>query len=294
MPFDSSAVAELIRLAIREDLGDGDVTSEACVPESASATGAFVMREAGVLAGLPAARLVYAEVSADVTVEEIASDGDLLEAGSVVARVAGAARAVLAGERIALNFMQRMSGIASATRECVEAVKGYGCLVQETRKTVPGWRWLDKYAVRMGGGANHRMGLHDQVLIKDNHLRLAAACAPEGTDPIAHAVSLARRRVGATMEVEVECDTPRQVEAALAAGADIVMLDNMTDDQMRACAARVRAARNARNASRPVTEASGGLVPERLAAVAATGVDRISLGALTHSVRALDIALDLD
>ena len=294
MELDLNLVADLVRMAVQEDLGTGDATSEACVPDDASASGAFVLREAGVVAGLPVARKVYEEISAEVRFEDAAGDGDALEAGAVAARVSGPARAVLAGERTALNFLQRMSGIATLVRRCVLAVEGTGCLIQDTRKTVPGWRVLDKYAVRAGGGANHRMGLYGQILIKDNHLRLAALTAPAGADPLRHAVELARRRAPQGMEIEVECDTPAQVEAALAAGADIVMLDNMTDEQMSQCAAKVRACRQRRGGGRPVSEASGGLTHDRLAAVAATGVDRISLGALTHSVRALDIALDFD
>jgi nicotinate-nucleotide pyrophosphorylase (carboxylating) len=208
--------------------------------------------------------------------------------------VSGPARAVLAGERVALNFLQRLSGVATLTRRCVEVVRGTPCVIQDTRKTVPGWRVLDKYAVRVGGGMNHRMGLYDQALIKDNHLRLAAAPAGGEADAVAWAVRRVRERVGARMEVEVECETIDQVRAAVEAGADIVMLDNMDMATMRRCAELAREARLARGGRRPVTEASGGIGPDRLAAVAATGVDRISLGALTHSAPALDIGLDFD
>ena len=294
MAFDTSKIERLVRLALEEDLGAGDVTSESVVPASAVASGSFALRKRGVIAGLPVARHVYDRVSPEVRFDAIANDGDLLEAGAIVARVSGPARAVLAGERLALNFLQRMSGVATLTRQCADAIRGTPCVVQDTRKTLPGWRYLDKYAVRVGGGVNHRMGLYDQILIKDNHLRMAAADAPQDVDAIAHAVRLARDRVGDAMEIEVECDTPEQADAAIAAGADIIMLDNMTDDQTRKCAAKARCARDTRNANRPVTEASGGLSPERLAEVAATGVDRVSLGVLTHSAPALDIGLDFD
>ena len=290
MTFDPERIAPLVALAIHEDLGAGDVTSEAVVPGQAAASGVFALRAAGVIAGLPVAAYVYAQISPEVAFEPLAHDGDALGAGAQVARVRGPARAVLAGERTVLNFMQRMSGVATLTRQCVEAVRGTPCLIQDTRKTVPGWRYLDKCSVRVGRGANHRMGLYDQVLIKDNHLRLCAA----GQDAIACAVRRARAKTGDTMEIEVECDTPEQVGAAIAAGADIIMLDNMSCDAMRRCAAQVKQAREARQAPRPVTEASGGLTPEDLADVAATGVDRISLGFLTHSAAALDIGLDLD
>ena len=294
MSLDLRNVLSLIRLALEEDLGSGDVTSEALVPETAAASGAFRPRREGVVAGLPVAEAVYRELSPAVRFESVVEDGATLDAGAVVARVAGPARAVLAGERLALNFLQRMSGVATLTRRCVEAVRGTPCVIQDTRKTLPGWRLLDKYAVRVGGGVNHRMGLYDQVLLKDNHLRLAAASAPEGVGGLAHAVRLARERVGDRLEIEVECETRDQVAEALGAGADIIMLDNMPDALMRECAALVREAREARRADRPVTEASGGLTPDRLPAVAATGVDRISLGYLTHSAPALDIGLDFD
>ena len=294
MALDLQRVLPLVRLALEEDLGTSDVTSEAVVPESATASGAFRPRRPGVIAGMPVAGLVYRELSPEVRFEPEVEDGTLLEAGAVAARVEGPARAVLAGERLALNFLQRMSGVATLTRRCVEAVRRTPCVIQDTRKTLPGWRLLDKYAVRVGGGVNHRMGLYDQVLIKDNHLRLAAASAPEGAGALTHAVRSARERVGDRLEIEVECETREQVAEALDAGADIVMLDNMPDALMRECAALVRAARESRRADRPVTEASGGLTPDRLAAVAATGVDRISLGYLTHSAPALDIGLDFD
>jgi len=292
MNLDLSLVEPLVLAAIKEDLGPGDVTCQAMVPEDAISSGAFALRRDGVIAGLPVAQLVYARISAKVEFKIIASEGARLPAGSVVARVRGPARAVLAGERTALNFLQRMSGVATLTRRCVDAIQGTACIIQDTRKTIPGWRYLDKYAVRAGGGVNHRQGLYDQVLIKDNHLRLAALTG--ASDPVIEAVRLARQRAKPGIEIEVECDTPDQVRSAIASGADIIMLDNMDNDTMRACAAWVRQARQERNAPRPVTEASGGIAPDRLASVAATGVDRISLGALTHSAPALDIALDFD
>jgi nicotinate-nucleotide pyrophosphorylase (carboxylating) len=294
MTLDTDRISRLIEIAFEEDLGSGDVTSLAVLPSGVSASGTFRLRADGVVAGLPVAADVYARISEEVLFKPLVTEGDKPGTGAEIARLTGPAAAMLAGERVALNFLQRMSGVATLTRQCVEAVRGTSCVVQDTRKTIPGWRYLDKYAVRVGGGVNHRMGLYDQVLIKDNHLRLCGAAKATEAEAVMLAVQKARGRVGTDLEIEVECETMEQVEAAVRAGADIVMLDNMDAERMRRCADRVRAARESRKADRPVTEASGGLGPADLAAVAATGVDRISLGALTHSAPALDIALDFD
>ena len=287
MDLDTRRIAPLVEMALQEDVGQGDITSEAIVPPDAIARGEFVLRRAGVIAGLPVAACLYGQVSEDVRFQPLVEDGDALPPGTAAARIAGPARAVLAGERTALNFLQRLSGVATLTRRCVEAVAGTACVIQDTRKTIPGWRLLDKYAVTVGGGTNHRMGLHDRVLIKDNHLQLARG-------DIATCVRRARAHVAPTIEVEAECETRAQVQAALQAGADIIMLDNMSLDEMTHCASLVKAARDSAGTPRPVTEASGGLALDDLACVAATGVDRVSLGALTHSAPALDIGLDFE
>ncbi|MFO0799392.1 MAG: carboxylating nicotinate-nucleotide diphosphorylase [Gemmataceae bacterium] len=279
-PAEVAACRALVALALAEDLGDiGDRTSAALIPAEQPGRAAFVARTAGVAAGLPAAALVCAAVDPALTFTPALADGTRLARGDVLATVAGPLRSVLAAERTALNFLQRLSGVASLTRRYVDAVAGTRAAVLDTRKTTPGWRLLEKYAVRAGGGTNHRVGLYDGVLIKDNHL------AGLGGD-VLRAVELARA-ANAGLPIEVEVDTLGQLEHALAVKADIVLLDNMPPDVMRAAVAR-------RDAVSPGTrlEASGGITLDTVAAAAATGVDRISVGALTHSAPALDIALD--
>ncbi|HYH66884.1 MAG TPA: carboxylating nicotinate-nucleotide diphosphorylase [Urbifossiella sp.] len=281
-PAEAAACRRLVELALAEDLGAaGDRTSAALIPADQPGRAAFVARTAGVVAGLPAAALVCAAVDPALAFTPTVADGTRLERGVVLATVVGPLRSILAAERTALNFLQRLSGVASLTRRYADAVAGTLAAVLDTRKTTPGWRLLEKYAVRMGGGTNHRVGLYDGVLIKDNHL------AGLGGD-VRRAVELARAAPGnAGLPVEVEVDTLDQLEHALAARADIVLLDNMPPDLMRAAVAR-------RDAVSPGTqlEASGGINLDTIAATAATGVDRISVGALTHSAPALDIALD--
>lgn len=281
-PAEADACRRLVELALAEDLGPvGDRTSRALIPADRPGRAAFVARAAGVVAGLPAAALVCEAVDLRLVFTPVVADGSPLRPGTMVATVSGPLRALLAAERTALNFLQRLSGVASLTRKYVDAAAGHRAEVLDTRKTTPGWRLLEKYAVRMGGGRNHRIGLFDGVLIKDNHL------AGLGGD-IPLAVATARNAPGNdSLAVEVEVDTAEQLEEALAAGADIVLLDNMPPDLLRAAVRR-------RDAVSPATllEASGGITLSTIAAVAATGVDRISVGALTHSAPALDIGLD--
>jgi nicotinate-nucleotide pyrophosphorylase (carboxylating) len=284
-PFTSdehAACRTLVELAHAEDLGTtGDRTSMALIPADQSATAAFVARSAGVVAGLPAARMVCGSVERSLPFEPRVDDGERVERGHVLAVVSGSLRGILAVERTALNFLQRLSGVATLTRKYVDAVAGLRAKVLDTRKTAPGWRLLEKYAVRMGGGTNHRIGLYDGILIKDNHL------AGLGGD-IPKAISAARGFPGnAGLPVIVEVDTFDQLEAALPCRPEVVLLDNMTAQEMRAAVAR-------RDAVSPGTllEASGGVNLTTVRDIAATGVDRISVGALTHSAPALDIGLD--
>ncbi len=281
-PAETEAADALIRLALAEDLGTtGDRTSLATIPEATHARAAFVARSVGVVAGLPIAGRVCHAVSAELVFTANAPDGTATTRGTVLATVAGPLRAVLAAERTALNFLQRLSGVASLTRKYVDAASGFRAKVLDTRKTTPGWRLLEKYAVRMGGGTNHRVGLYDGILIKDNHI------AGLGGD-VRKSVEAARAFPGnAGLLVEVEVDTLEQLEHALAVKADIVLLDNMTLDQLRTGVSR-------RNAVAPAVllEASGGVNLTTIRDIAATGVDRISVGALTHSAPALDIGLD--
>ena len=287
-------VRQIVRRALAEDLGPGDVTSEALIPRTARGRAFIVCRAPAVVAGLVVAKEVFRQLRPKASFKPLTADGRRVRRGEKVAEIIGPVRTLLAGERTALNFIQRLSGIATLTRRCVEAVAGHDVKILDTRKTTPGFRALEKYAVRAGGGTNHRMGLYDQVLIKDNHLNaLLAEADGDRAGAIRLAVLRARERVGRNLLIEVEAESLPMVEAALAAGADIIMLDNMTPARMREAARRVRAHRKKFRTRRPITEASGGVTPEKLARVAATGVDTISLGMLTHSAPAADFAMDI-
>jgi nicotinate-nucleotide pyrophosphorylase (carboxylating) len=273
-------IAEAVSRALAEDVGTGDVTTDATVPADARARAAMVAREPLVLAGIPLAEAAFRALSAEVLIQRLAEDGRQLDAGDVLMRLDGPAKALLTGERVALNFVQRLSGVATLTAKFVKEVAGTTAAILDTRKTTPGWRRLEKYAVSCGGGRNHRLGLFDMVLIKDNHL---VALREQQPSSIAAAVRLARSRFP-LLKVEVEADTLEQVQQAVEAGADIVLLDNMSLDQLREAVEMV--------AGRASTEASGGIALATVRAVAGTGVDCISVGALTHSARAVDIGLD--
>jgi nicotinate-nucleotide pyrophosphorylase (carboxylating) len=279
---DRAAMALCVRRAIEEDLGSGDVTSQAVVDASARAVGRMVAREALVAAGLEVAQEVFRQVDPGLAFEVPCSDGDAVPAGGTLLVVRGKARAVLAGERTALNFVQRLSGIATATRDLVGRVAGTGCEIADTRKTAPGLRLLDKYAVAVGGGVNHRRGLDDAYLIKDNHWRLAGGIR----SALERARSTAGTRPPGRLGLEIEVGTVDEVREAIAAGADALLLDNMDDATLR------RAVTEARG--RVFLEVSGRVSAERLPAIAALGVQRVSIGALTHSVRAVDVALEVE
>jgi nicotinate-nucleotide pyrophosphorylase (carboxylating) len=273
-------VAALVRMALEEDLGGaGDVTSEALMPGARTVVG-MVAREGCVVSGLPVAAQVFRAVDPGLMVELLAEDGETVEAGTELMRVSGSAAKVLSAERTALNFVQRLSGIATVTAEYVARVSDLGTQILDTRKTTPGWRMLEKYAVHCGGGVNHRAGLYDQVLIKDNHL---AHWRRSTGKPIAEAVRAARAAAPGLL-VEVEADTLTQVKALLEARPDWILLDNMTFFELEAAVEMCRGTCR--------TEASGGITLDTLRGVAETGVDAVSVGALTHSVRSVDIALD--
>lgn len=272
----SASVRAIIELALAEDVGRGDLTTDATVPPDASATAELLQKAPGVLCGLPVVAAVYAALDQRVRVTPVAAEGSWGE-WRVVARLAGPTRALLTGERTALNFLQRLSGIATASRRAAEAVAGTGLAVLDTRKTTPGHRVLEKYAVRVGGCRNHRAGLDDGFLIKENHI-----CAAGGITP---AVAAARRRAAPGQLVEVEVTSLEELDEAIAAGADLVLLDNFDLDGLRAAVGRA--------AGRVRLEASGGVTLDRLAEIARTGVDYVSLGALTHSSGALDFSLEV-
>jgi nicotinate-nucleotide pyrophosphorylase (carboxylating) len=276
--LDPFLVRPIIEAALREDLGrTGDITSNAVIPATATATARIMARAPGRIAGLGVAGWVFTTLNPSVEVTFEASDGDDVEAGSMLATVAGSARSILGAERVALNLLGRLSGIATVTARLVEIVAPHGTAIAGTRKTTPGLRTLEKYAIRVGGGSNHRFGLDDAVLIKDNHIAIAGG--------VAAAVSSARAAVGHLVKIEVEVDTLGQLGEALEAGPDVVLLDNMSTEELVEAVALVD--------GRVVIEASGGITPENVADIAATGVDVISLGWLTHSVTALDVALDV-
>lgn len=277
-PLSQYELSARVRQALEEDSAFNDVTTIATVVSSRHARAKLVARQSGTVAGVPLALECFRQLDPKISIRIDAEDGQAAERGATVLFLTGHARGLLSAERTALNFMQRLSGIASLTARYVDAVKGTKAKILDTRKTTPGWRSLEKYAVRAGGGTNHRMDLADQVLIKDNHLR-----AVDGD------VRLAIRRtreLEPNAKVEVECDTIEQVEAALDAKADIILLDNMAPELMRACVDVV--------AGRALVEASGGVNLDKVRAIAATGVDFISVGALTHSPPAMNLALDFE
>jgi nicotinate-nucleotide pyrophosphorylase (carboxylating) len=276
-PLPLMMIEPLVRAALLEDLGRaGDLTSDAIAPADLVASAALTARQLGVVAGLDLAALAFRMMDPTVAIATKCADGGRIAPGQVIAVVRGSARAILTAERTALNFLCHLSGIASATASLVAAVRGEKARIVCTRKTTPGLRAVEKYAVRAGGGANHRFGLDDAVLIKDNHIVIAGGVRP--------AIERARAGVGHLVKIEVEVDTLAQLEEALGAGVDAVLLDNMTPDQLRQAVTMV--------AGRAVTEASGRITAETAPAVAATGVDLISIGWLTHSAPALDIGLD--
>lgn len=269
------AVSQLIKSALEEDCGNGDVTTVATIPEVACAHGRYIAKEDGVLCGMPVVRAVFDELDPDIKLDVHFEEGQSFKRGDVLAEVCGNARSVLTGERVGLNLLQHMSAVATATSRAVKEVEGYKAKITDTRKTTPGLRYLEKLAVRVGGGTNHRFNLSDGVLIKDNHIVAAGG--------ITAAIKAARASVPHTLKIEVEVENFEELDEALTAGADIIMLDNMSCPDMKKAVDIV--------SGRAVLEASGNMGDRDLKEVAATGVDIISIGALTHSVKALDISL---
>ena len=280
--LDLTAVRKMIRQWLEEDLGPGDITSWAILTEGHRSSGVIHAKESGVAAGLAVAEAVFAEIDPTLQVRRVAVEGGALSRGDVLLELEGSTASILSGERLALNLLQRLSGIATKTREFVAAIEGLerAPRIVDTRKTTPGLRMLEKYAVRVGGGYNHRYGLFDAVLLKDNHIKAAGG--------VGEAVRRSRVKVPHTVKIEIEVETLQQAEEAIAAGADIIMLDNMSLTMMKEAVGRIRSA-----APHIVIEASGGVSLTTVRAIAETGVDVISVGALTHSVKSLDISLDL-
>jgi nicotinate-nucleotide pyrophosphorylase (carboxylating) len=275
MYIEKNVLDKILLNALEEDLGNGDITTLSVIPPENNAHGRYIAKESGVLCGIGVAKRVYELI--DDTVEFITynNDGDFVNKGDVIAEVKGKAVSLLSGERVGLNLMQRLSGIATRTAEAVKAVEGTKARITDTRKTTPGIRVLEKYAVRVGGGSNHRFNLADGVLIKDNHIAAAGS--------ITNAVTMARKNSHHMLKIEVEIETFEQLEEALAVGADIIMLDNMNEADMTKAVEIIN--------GRAISEASGNMGERDLSKVAATGVDIISIGALTHSVHSMDISL---
>lgn len=275
MELTGTAIMRIIENSLQEDIGPGDITTQATIPDNFPANACFYAKEDLVLAGIDVARSVFQLLDSGIKMEVSYRDGSKVAGGAVIARVSGPARAILAGERVALNLLQRMSGIATKTAGLVEMIRGMPVKVADTRKTMPGLRILDRYAVQVGGGLNHRFGLYDAVLIKDNHIKVAGG--------IKNAVEMARNKVPHTMKIEVEVEDLEQVAQALETGADVILFDNMPVDLMAKAVRLVD--------KKALTEASGGITEQNIREVAGTGVDIISVGALTHSVKAVDISL---
>ncbi len=276
----AAEIRRAVRAALAEDLGGGDVTTLATVPAAAKSVARMNVREPLTVAGLPFAEFAFRELSPKIKIQKLARDGQKVAAGKTLLKISGPSRAILSAERVALNFVQRLSGVATATARFANEIKGTRAKILDTRKTTPGWRRFEKYAVKCGGGKNHRIGLFDLVLIKDNHL---VALRNEKPNAIAAAVARARKTFP-KLKVEVEADTLEQVAQAADTGADLILLDNMPPGILRQAVKIIR--------GRAKTEASGGVNLKTVRAIAATGVDFISVGAITHSARAVDIGLD--
>ncbi len=274
-------VKKSLKMWLEEDIGMGDVTTMSTIPPGQQSKGIIHLKDNGVIAGLPIAEAVFSLVDEQLRFESKVQEGQAVSYGTVLAEVTGSTRSILLGERLALNLMQRMSGIATRTRQYVDALQGLPVRLVDTRKTTPGHRLLEKYAVRIGGGHNHRFGLYDAVMIKDNHIK--------GAGGIKEAVLAARSQIPHTMKIEVEVESMEQLEEALSAKPDIIMLDNMKTDQMREAVVRMKS-----QAPHILVEASGSVNLDTIHAIASTGVDVISVGRLTYSVQALDISLDLN
>jgi nicotinate-nucleotide pyrophosphorylase (carboxylating) len=273
--IDLFSLNKLIKTALEEDMGLGDITTSSTVPKDKRISGNFIAKADGVLCGMDVAKAVFAYIDEGIVLSSLFEDGQSVTKGDIIATIEGNAAKVLIGERLALNLMQRMSGIATNTSKFVAQIAGTGAKILDTRKTTPGLRLLEKYAVRMGGGYNHRFSLSDGVLIKDNHIKAAGG--------ISNAIEAARENVPHTLKIEIEVESMDEVKQAIDAGADIIMLDNMTNEQMRKAIEYID--------GRALTEASGNMDEKDLAAVAQTGVDFISIGALTNSIDPLDISL---
>lgn len=276
--IDFEVIKPVIEFALKEDIGNGDVTTDSIIPTEMIANASLLAKAPGVIAGLPVAEYIFRSLNPEIEWYPLIKDGDKVQKGDIIAKIKGSYRALLTGERLALNFLQRMSGIATMTAKFGEEVKGFKARILDTRKTAPGLRILDKYSVKMGGGTNHRIGLFDMVLIKDNHIKVAGG--------IANAIDQVRKNADQRIKIEVETTTLEDVYEALGKNVDIIMLDNMNTSTMEEAVKIIN--------GRAKIEASGNMSFDRIKEAAAIGVDYISVGTLTHSVTALDISMNIE
>ncbi len=292
--LDLEKIKDIVQLAIKEDIGDGDITSKIFIPDGSKTEGMLIAKEAGVVAGLPVAGYVLSQIDENLILTSNIEDGSRVKKGTIIGSVKGLTLSLLSAERLVLNFLQRLSGIATVTNRFAEKIKGYRTQIMDTRKTAPGWRYLEKYAVRVGGGINHRMGLYDQILIKDNHLKTMGSEKENGA--ISRFVRKAREQIENGMLIEVEVEDLCQIKEVMDAGVDIILFDNMEPSKIREAVGMVKEFEKNQGAGTGnaiLTEASGNITIENVEEYADTGVDRISVGAITHSARALDISFDI-
>lgn len=288
MDFDFAKIEALVRKALEEDLGTGDITTDNLIQDDALARGEFIGQKEGIICGLPIIEPLFRLLNEDIKFKAALVDGDAVKSGQIIGKIFGQARAILSGERVALNFLQRLSGIATLTRKFVRAAEEFPARIYDTRKTTPLWRHLEKYAVKIGGGENHRFGLYDMVLIKDNHLRFL------GRRALKEHIAELRKSLAPDVKIEIEAEHLNEVKEAILAGADVIMLDNMSLDEMRQAAELVRNSPVGARQGKIEIEASGGVSLENVKKIAQAGVDRIAVGAITHSAPALDISLEVE
>ena len=292
--LDLEKIRDIVQLAIKEDIGAGDITSKIFIPDGFETEGVIIAKEAGIVAGLPVAGYVLSQIDENLILTSNIEDGSRVKKGTIIGSVKGLTLSLLSAERLVLNFLQRLSGIATVTNRFAEKIKGYRTQIMDTRKTAPGWRYLEKYAVRVGGGINHRMGLYDQILIKDNHLKIMGSEKENGV--ISRLVRKAREQIENGMLIEVEVEDLCQIKDVVDAGVDIILFDNMEPSKIREAVGMVKEFEKNQGAGTGnaiLTEASGNITIENVEEYADAGVDRISVGAITHSARALDISFDI-
>ncbi len=301
--LDIDKISNIVQLAIKEDIGKGDITSEIFIPKDSKSEGIFIAKEGGIVAGLPVAKYVLSQIDQNLVFTSNVEEGSRVNKDTIIANVKGSTLSILSAERLVLNFLQRLSGIATLTNRFVEKVKGYKTQIMDTRKTTPGWRYLERYAVRVGGGTNHRMGLYDQILVKDNHLKIMETYQQEKevesffkeNGVIGSLVKRAREQIKNGMLIEVEVEDLSQVKDVMDAGVDIIMFDNMEPSKISEAVNMVKEYEKVRDTAMDkaiLTEASGNITLENVGSYAQTGVDRISVGMITHSARVLDISLE--